>query len=536
MRVFEAVSELIARSGLRVVFGLPGSANVAWLGYGIEKGRLQYIGTRHEGTAVTSAVAFSKVTGHVGLVTTTLGPGFANTVNSMAAAAHDHVPVVLIVGQSPSSKAHGDAQSLNQREIAEAVGVGFHQASKANEIEAAYWAAMEAATWNGSLQVLSIDEALMDTELELTEKRAVEVVPPAQPDPESVSAAVDALAAAQRPLVLAGRGAALASCHDEVVELADLIGARVATTLGVNRFFAGHPRDMGVCGKSSSPIVAEQLYDTDVVLAIGASLNTFTTREGGIFPRAKILQCEIDVDRDFKASSSEFGLLGDAKQTVLALTAEWKRRGLEARDVPVAVPSWEDMRTSMLKTDLGHDPSRGLDPRAVYAHFDDKLPRDRIVVTDGGRAGLPLPAMLNAQDHFSFVPSRGYGSIGLGVGAAIGVAIAAPDRPVVLFCGDGGFMMAAQELDTIRSHQLSVTIVIMDDLQYGSEIKYLNRLGLRHEVAKLSMPDIELLARAYGGEGVVIQSDDELGAIDVTKPGLYIVDARIDPHVDPANM
>lgn len=536
MRVFEAMSELIRRSDLRVIFGVFGSSNVAWVGYGVERGDLQWVRTRHEETALTAAVAYARVSGKVGLATTTLGPGFANTVNALAAAVHSHVPVILVVGQSPSNKMGGDFQNLNQRQIVAAIGAGFHSASRADEVESAYWAAWDAARWNGLPQVLSIDEAILSDSMDLSDRTGPVEREIQTPDSESVSAAVDVLCAAEAPLLLAGQGALLAECHDELLELADLIGARLASTLSVNRYFAGDARDLGVCGKSSPPIVAEELAATDAVVAVGASLNSFTTSDGHIFPAAKIIQCEIDAEQEFRASSAELGLLGDGRACVRALIDEWKRRGLAARPNTQRLLTRADLAASVMAANLDHDPARGLDLRHVYSHFDSTLPKDRIIVTDGGRASLPAPTLLDARDRRSWIPSRGYGSVGLGIGAAIGAAVAEPTRKVVLFCGDGGFMMSAQELDTIRLHNLDITIVIMDDAQYGSEIKYLVRHGLTLDVARQSLPDIPVLASAFGGVGVVVRTPAELAGVTIDSAGMLIVDARIDPEVDPANI
>ncbi len=537
LRVFEAVPELVRRSGIRVVFGLLGSANVAWVASGAGAGTFEWVRTRHEETSVAAAAGYSKVTGEVGLASVTMGPGFANTVNALAAAAHDHVPLLLITGQSPSSKRHGDFQRLHQREIAEALGIGFHAAARPDELEPAFWAAFRDAQWNGTPQVLSIDEAMLMQDVALSQDVPTDLRPADVPDDASVAAVVDALEASRTPLVLAGRGAVLSDCRDELVMLADLVGARLATTLGAPRCFAGEPTDLGVCGTSSSPAVAEALQGTDVVLAVGASLNSYTTAEGGMFPGARIVQCELDVEQTFRASAPELGLIGDARASVRALIDEWRRRGLERRTVQAPVPGRAEVEQSILRADLGHDPARGLDLRDVHVRLNRLLPADRIVVTDGGRAGITLPALLEARDVRSWITSRGYGSIGLGIGAAIGAAVAAPDRPVVLFCGDGGFMMAAQELDTIRLQQLDVTIVIMNDAQYGSEIKYLRTLRMDLDVARQSMPDTDLLARAFGGRAVLVETEQDLAALELDgRSGLLLVEVRIDPDVNPANI
>ena len=537
MKVYEAIPELIGRTGTPVVFGLLGSANVAWVGHGSDAGTFTWIGVRHEGTAVAAATAYSKVTRGLAFASTTMGPGFANTVNSLAAALHDHAQVVLFVGQSPSSKRGGDFQTLNQREICQALGVGFHETRQAAELEDAFWSAIQACRWNGTPQVISVNESVLEHEVSLTDTSVPSPDEHPEPDPDAVSAVVDMLASAQMPLILAGRGAELSGAHDVLCELAELTGARVANTLAVNRFFAGHPRDMGVCGQSSSPAAVEAFHDVDAVLAVGASLNSYTTSNAGIFPRARVAQLEVNSDVAFRATSTELALFGDAGRSIRAVIDAWQQRGVETPPARTAVvPTWQEMRESVLRVDLGRDPSRGLDPRDVYAAFDDRLPEDRLVVTDGGRAGLPMPALVNARDHYSWLTSRGYGSIGLGLPAAIGAAQAVPDRPVVLFCGDGGFMMSANELDTARHHGLSITVVILNDSQYGSERKYLTRFGLEPFVAQQELPDIPLLAQSFGGSGVVVRTDDDLRRVDVTRPGIYLIDVRIDPEVDPANI
>src|SRR5690606_5967429 len=120
----------------------------------------------------------------------------------------------------------------------------------------------------------------------------------------------------------------------------------------------------------------------------------------------------------FRASRPELGLLGDARETTRALIAEWRRRGLPRRPVQGTTPSPEEIAASVLKVDLGHDPARGLDLRQVFTVFDAKLPRDRVVISDSGRWSATLPTLVDARDGRSWVSSRGYGSIGLGLGNA----------------------------------------------------------------------------------------------------------------------
>jgi thiamine pyrophosphate-dependent acetolactate synthase large subunit-like protein len=536
MKAYQAIPELLGRVGLDTVFGVLGSSNVAWIGHGVDRGGLRLVHVRHEQTAVTAAAAFARVSGRVGLASVTLGPGFANTVNSLAAAIHDHIPLILFVGQSPSGKMHGDFQRLNQREIVAALGAGFHAAGRVTELEGAVRDAWTEVQRNGTPQVVSVDEAFLDEEVQLSPQWPVVQHEDEFLDPQAVSAAVDALSSARCPLILAGQGAALADCRADLIELADLTGARLASTLNVHRFFAGDRRDLGVCGTSASPIVVNELAAVDVVFAVGATLNTFTLGEGSLFGPAKIIQCEVDPEARVKASPPSLALLGDAKRVTRAVIEEWNSRGLARRPEPEDAPDWGQMQKSVLATDIGADALRGLDPRDVYVVMGDKLPRDRVIVIDGGRASYPAPALLDAIDGRSWLNSRGYGSVGLGIGAAIGAGVAAPGRRVALFCGDGGFMMAANELDTIRREGLDVTIVVLNDEQYGSEVKYCRRYGLTSDVTHYSMPDLPKLAEAYGGSGVTVSTREELVALQPSSPGLEIFDMRIDPDADATNL
>lgn len=533
LRGFEAVPELIRRTGVPVVFSMIGGTNVQWLGQGVRTGAFRFIRTRHEATAVSAAAGFSRTTGALGVATVSRGPGFANAINALKAAVHDHVPLLLLVSESPPTqvKISPYYQRLDQEALTTTLGAGFHHITRADDLESQYWAAVQAARWNGLPQVISLADGLMDETVRLS--AATPSAPqPSSADATAVAAAVDVLARAQRPLILAGQGAVHAECRADLEELAYLIGARVACTLNVNRFFSGHPHDMGVCGHSSPPLVRELLAKSDVVLAVGASLNPYTTGQDTIFGKATVIQVEIDIEQPFRASRPELGLLGDAGATTRALIAEWHRRDLPRRPVTGTTPNRTQIAASVLNVDLGHDPARGLDLRQVFDSFDEKLPEDRIVISDSGRWSATLPTLVDARDGRSWVITRGYGSIGLGLGNAIGAAVGVPDRPVVLFCGDGGFMMTAQELDTVRLNGLDLTIVVLNDEQYGAEVPYLSVYDLPPDIAQQNMPDLEKLAEAFGGQGVVVRSQEELASLSLSYRGLFIIDIRLDPLVN----
>lgn len=536
MKFYEAVPELLHRAGVERVFAMLGAMNVVFAAEGVRQGLFSLVNTRHEETAVYAATAYARASGRIGVATVTRGPGFANSLNGLMAAEKCHIPMLLIVGESPMAMGREEysfsEQQIPQRELSETIGIGFHHVASGAELEETFWNAVRAAWWKGTPQVLSLGNTLNDAEVTLSDVTP-DVIVEEEPDPDSIASVVDLLERTQRPIILAGQGAVLSEAHDHLVELADLIGARLTTSMRAHRFFAGHPHDLGLCGGWSAPAIREVLAQSDVVLAFGASLNPKTTYGDAIFGAARIVHCEINPDSEVRASSPELAVLGSANAVAGALVAEWRRRELGVRPiVGPATPTREERMASVSKPDLGHDPTRGLDLRRVAMAVDEKLPADRIVVTDSGRTVSVTAAFVEARDARSWVTGRAHGSIGAGIGTAIGAAIAHPGRPVVLLAGDAGFMMGMSGLDTVRLLGIDLVVVILNDEQLGSERRYLGRFSLPLDVITQELPDIPTLATVFGGTGTVVRTEADLSALELPTRGLYLVDARLDPQVD----
>lgn len=531
MKGYEAIPHLIRRSGAGTVFGMLGGTNVQWISAGVQEHAIRFVRTRHEETSVAAATAYARTTGRIGVCTVTRGPGFANSINALIAAIFDHVPVLLVVAESPATRIE-TTQNIDQQAIARAIGAGFHHVSSPESLEETFWTAIAALRWNGLPQILSLADGVNDGDVELGGVPEIRSGATGGADVQQIRLATELLAASRRPLILAGQGAQLAGTRRALEELADLSGAQVACTLNVNRFFSGYPRDLGVVGDSTPPLVWKQLDEVDLIFSVGASLNKYTTSRGRLYDGARVIQCEVDEAVTTPELPGTVRLGGDARMTVDAVLAYWKEHRL-SRGFPAADPlPLTEISASVMEIALKSDRERGLDLREIYRVFNDKLPPDRIVITDSGRRKATMPTLMDAPDGRSWLVTRGHGSIGLGLGAAVGAAAAFPDRRVVLFCGDGGFMMAAEDLDAFRLNGLSVIIVIANDRQYGSERRYLKMYDLPAGVIQQDMPDIPLLAQAFGGQGVTVRTLAELEAVRLPEGGIFIVDARVDPEVD----
>jgi thiamine pyrophosphate-dependent acetolactate synthase large subunit-like protein len=520
MKGYAAIPAVLQAHDVDMVFAMLGGTNVAWVAEGVRTGAFRLFKTRHEETAVVAAGAYGMASGGVGVCTVTRGPGFANAINALVAATATHTPIVLVVGASPSQEPDS-ALNLDQEEACALIGTGFHHARDASALPGAIADAIALARRDGTPQVVSTsDDSLAGDVADVAfAPRARSSLHPRE---EQVESAARALAGAERPLILAGRGAVLADCRTELVELADLLGACVANSLLATAYFAGHPRNLGLSGGWGAPLAHETLQQADVVLAVGASMNDFTCDFGSLYADANVIRCDVDTDAD---------LVGDAKATAQALLA-----ALPPVSRPPTrwdAPTQEEIRDSVRAPQLGHSPERGLDPRVVYTMLDEKLPADRIVATDSGRSFGTCPLLVGARDARSWLVGRGYGTIGHGLGTAIGAAAACPERQVVLFTGDGGFMLASHDLDSVRLGGIdNLTVVVMNDEQLGSEIRHLQKYDLPMDVIAQPLPDVHALAQAYGGHGATVATVAELEAVELPRRGFYILDVRIDSIVD----
>lgn len=529
-----ALLELVEQHGFDVAFAMLGGSNAPWIGAGVARGSLRLVKTRHEDAAIAAAAGYARSTARPALASVTRGPGLTNAVTALIDAVKGHSPVLVITGE-----AHADrlpSQDIDQRAIVEAAGAGFHVVDRPEELAGAFSGAMGELRRTATPQVLAFHSALFSQDIPLDE-RAVQdagdgdeavVVPDAE-----IEALVELIAASRHPLLLAGGGAHFAGCRDDLVALAEASGARLATTLRALNLFAGHPADLGLCGGWAPPPAREQLELADLVVAVGASLNDFTTDGGRVFPRASVVQLDSGAGRADSVLRADVAIRADAREVVPRLLSAWRASGYgsgarEWRQVPPRSASIE----AVLAPDLGGAADRGIDPRALYARLDEVLPENRVIVTDVGRFLGTLPIMVSSAGAESWHVGNAYSAVGLGLGTALGAAAAFSDRPVVLVVGDGGFMMSSHDLDAVRLNGLSLVVVIVDDELYGSDVKYLSQHDLPVDILRQDLPDVKGLAAAFGGVGRVIRSLDELDAVDWQARGLTLVDVRVDPQVN----
>jgi len=532
MRVSEAIGEVLARERVAHVFGLMGHGNIKVIPHLAGELGIPFVAARHEANAMLMADAYARVTGRVGVCTVTQGPGLTNTLTALVTARKARTPMIVLAGDSV--RVDGNLQWIDQEPIFAAAGVPVQvidgPETLGDALTGAFRRARSERTPIGvNLPPLGQQDA--ECVLGPAVGEADTIAAPLVPPTRAIVRAIDILERCRRPVILAGRGAVWADARAELEALADTIGALLATTLLAKSFFDGNPYSVGIAGGFASRLTLELLADADGAVVFGAGLNPFTTEGGELFaPDAPVVHCDVDADAIGAMLPVAHGLHGDAAVSARLLRQECERRGFHqpgyrGAAVRQRLASWR------AEEEFEDESAEGaLDPRTLTIALDSVLPRERTLVAAGGHC-QGWPCMYLSVPHPSnFVHPLNFGSVGCGLGAALGAAVARPDLPTVAVLGDGDLMMGLADLDTAVRHRLRLILVVLNDGGFGSEIHSLREWGLRENEARYDNPDFVALARAVGGDGIVVRSLADLAEVGqraAALDGLLVLDCRI---------
>jgi thiamine pyrophosphate-dependent acetolactate synthase large subunit-like protein len=509
MKVYEAIAEVVRREGTRAVFGLMGDGNLKLVPYLTEDLDIPFYGSRHEGGAVAMADAHARMSGEVGVSTFTQGPGLTNALTALVTARRAGTPMVVLSGDTPRAVA-GHPQDIKQEPLFAAAEIPVQELG-ADDAAVAVAAAFARARAERRPIALNLPTDLQEMETSAPGAQALPTagVEAAVPDPVELDAAVVALEAAQRPIVLAGRGAWFAGAEAAVGELADRTGALIAHSLPLKGWLAGHSWNLGIAGGFATETAKELIGDADGVLVLGAGLNHFTSRGGTLFdPGATIIHCDVEPAAFGRFLTPSLTIRGDAAAVAAALSERLAvRQGYRTDAVAAKLGAARERPTP----DEGEPGA--IDPRALSARIDAMIPADRNLIVDGGHfAGFPSMA-IGVPEPGSYVFPLDFGSIGLSLGAAVGAAVARPDRITAVGIGDGGLMMSLGELDTAIRYSLPLLVVVYDDGAFGAEMHFLRMLGIPDAESLFETPPLAEVARGMGADAFTIHTLADLDPI-----------------------
>ena len=532
MKVNEALADALAIEAGGPIFGLMGDANMPVWDSLCKDPRTRMVWARHDGAAVLMGDGYAKATGRLGVVTVTCGPGLANCANAILTASRAGTPLVIFTGEYPADGGKAGLQAMDQRQFAKACEAEFRPLAKLDSLAEDIAEGFFTARTRQCPVILNMPADLWEAELPWDwDYRASGGFVPAQtyaPGEEALAVLVEQLAAAQRPVIVAGRGAILADAKSAIERLGERIGALLATTLIAKGFFDGHPYDVGISGSFSSAPTERLMAEADFVLGIGASMNFFTSEGGMLFPSAQVAR--IDVKQYPPAIGAVPGLhvQGDARKTALALLQALEAKGAKSEGFRTAATR------EVLNTPTPQPPraTDGLDPRELMRVLARSLPANTQVVIGAGHFWSWPIVHLALPPGGRFQHTAAFGSIGLGLAQGIGAAVGNPDRKTLIIEGDGSLLQGIQELHAAAEQKIPVMVLIMNDSGYGAEVLKMQWKGRNPRDAMWKSPDYVAIARGFGADGIRIEKESDLeGAIRkaMTHNGPFIIDAPISP-------
>jgi acetolactate synthase I/II/III large subunit len=511
MNVADAVGRTLAAAGVRQVFGVVGSGNFHLTNAMVDAGA-RFVAARHEGGAATMADAYSRMSGTVAALTVHQGCGLTNAMTGIAEAAKSRTPMVVVAAEvlEPRSNFYVDQESL-----ARAVGAVPMRITSAETAVAEAQEAVGTAVRERRTVVLNVPLSLHTLEIPVDTAATATATgvsaPPARvrvtPDAAEVSALTELLQRAERPVFVAGRGSR--GRRQAVEGLAERCGALLATSAVAHGLFQGNPWSLGISGGFASPRTAELIRAADLIVGWGCALNMWTMRHGQLIgPDATVVQVDDDASAFGAHREINLGVTGDVELTATLALEKFGDQHTGYRTAE---------RGSVRRRDVEYDDTSTadrIDPRTLSIALDDLLPAERVVAVDSGNfMGYPS-AYLDVPDENGFCFTQAFQSIGLGLATAIGAALAQPHRLPIAALGDGGALMSAAELDTVRRLGLPMLVVVYNDDAYGAEVHHFAPGGHSLDTVTFPPTDIAAIARGYGFEAATVRTVGDLTAVE----------------------
>jgi acetolactate synthase-1/2/3 large subunit len=529
--------ECLKAEGVEHVFGIPGGANLPTYDALYDAG-VRHIQCRHEQGAGHAAEGYAKASGRVGVALATSGPGATNLITPITDAMMDSVPTVFLTGQVRTdllgtdgfqeADIHGMTMPVvkhslmiqDPRDIPRAMHEAFHVAR----------------TGRPGPVLVDIPQDLSRADIQYEPASDVHL-PGYQPTTEGnvkqIRLAAKALANSRRPVIYAGGGVVNADASKELIELCLSDRFPVTCTLmGLGGFPAPHEQWVGMLGMHGTRAANYAMDEADLIVAIGARFDDRITGKLAEFaPRAKFIHIDIDPAEISKNVPAHIPIVGDAKQILPKLTAEY--RALETDDARLD-GWWDRIRGWQEKYPLRYDDSEDseIKPQRMIETMWETTQGNAIVTSDVGQHQMWAAQYYHFPGPRRWINSGGLGTMGFGLPSALGAKVACPDDTVVCLAGDGSLIMTCQELATCVTENIPVKVFLMNNGYLGM-VRQWQELFWDKRYSSVDMgasPDWVKLAEAFGATGMRITQKDELAdgmKTALETDGVVLVDVHV---------
>lgn len=501
----EALMRSLEHEGVDILFGYPGGAIMpTYDALYDHKKTLNHILVRHEQGAVHAAQGYARVSGKVGCVIVTSGPGAMNTITGVADAMVDSTPLVVICGQVGASLLGTDAfQEVDVVGVTQPITKWNYQIRRAEDIAWAVARAFYIAKSGRPGPVVLDFTKNAQTAMFEYEPQKVDFIRSYKPVPQCEKSVIEKAAQmineSVKPFILVGQGVELAGAHKELLDLCEKAQIPFGQTfLGLSAAPSDHPLNMGRLGMHGNLAPNVMTNQCDLLIAIGMRFDDRVTGNLKTYAKqAKIIHFEIDPSEIDKNVKVNLAVLGDCKQTladILPLVDSAKHDSWIAGFKPYEEKEYNKVIEPAL------NPTEGpLLMAEVVRKVSEATNHEAIMVTDVGQNQMFGCRYFKFTKPRSVVTSGGCGTMGFGIPAAIGATFGAPDRTVCMFAGDGGLQMTIQEFGTIMEQQCPVKMILLNNNFLGNVRQWQYMFfDKRYSFTPMVNPDYELIAKGYG--------------------------------------
>ncbi len=513
----KALIESLLQEGVETIFGYPGGAILPVFDalYDYDR-KVNHILTRHEQGAAHAAEGYARVSGKVGVCLITSGPAATNAITGISDAMLDSVPLLVITGQVGASLLGTDAfQEIDVIGITQPITKWSYQIRRAEDVA---WAVARAfyiaSTGRPGPVVLDFTKNAQSEEVDFQYKPCKFIrsyVPVPEVNFSQIEKAAELINAAEKPFAVVGHGVILGQAEKDLMEFLEKADIPAAwTLLGASAMPSDFRLNKGFVGMHGNVAPNMKTNECDVLIAIGMRFDDRVTGDLKTYAsQAKIIHIDIDAAELNKNLKVEVPVLGSVKDVLPALTKLVK---------PAKHTEWIDSFDIFEKTEYEKVIEREVFPKSgkitmgeVIHKVSEATQHNAICVTDVGQNQMASARYFKFSQSRSLITSGGLGTMGFGLPAAIGAKIAAPDRTVCLFAGDGGFQMTIQELGTIMENNIGVKMIVLDNKFLGmvrqwQELFYEER----YSFTKMKNPDFVAIGKAYNIDGKLVNEREEL--------------------------
>jgi acetolactate synthase-1/2/3 large subunit len=504
------------------MFGIPGGAILPAYDP-IFDSKIRHILVRHEQGAGHAATGYAQVTGRVGVCIATSGPGATNLVTPLADAAMDSVPMVAITGQVPSLAIGTDAfQEADIRGITMPFAKHNYLVTDPADIPRAIAEAFHiASTGRPGPVLVDIAKDALQKMTDFNYPTSVNLKgyqPKVEPNAQAIADAAALIAQSSKPVFYVGGGVIKADAHRELLEIANLLGAPVVTTLMARGAFPdSHPLHLGMPGMHGTVAAVTALQKADLLITLGARFDDRVTGKLSTFAQnAKVIHCDIDPAEMNKNRFADVAVIGDVKHTIQALIPALK--AALAKNKPDLSAWLRQMNSLKSSYPLGYDqPSDGsLSPQYVIERLGKISGPDTIFTSGVGQHQMWAAQFISYENPRTWLNSGGLGTMGYAVPAAMGAKVGAPDTTVWAIDGDGCFQMTNQELVTCALNNIPVKIAIINNESLGM-VRQWQTLFYEGRYSNTSLeskrvPNFPMLAEAMGCVGLSCERPEDVDA------------------------